>query len=779
MKKHTARWARLGVLAVILQGAGCWGDVDIVEGDPATSGVGGSSTNAPSTGVDPLQPGGEGTCEDSQVRCNGPDVERCVTVGSGSGRGWLKIQRCESAALCNAETASCNQKACSFSELRCNGAVPERCNDDLTARDQLPACAGAAYCSPDADKCAAENKQAPCCLDTPCKAGELRCNNGEIERCKDDQSGLDSIVTCATQKLCELSIGGCLANPAACQCEPPKCEAGATRCTGATLERCNADQTDWETVDTCATEELCQQGLQQVSPACPTVVCQPNEHHCEGADLQVCNAGQTGFELVKTCPGGAGFCNAGRGECSDAPCEIGETSCNGAQRVRCRQDQSGSDPLPGPGSLCATARLCELGLPAGICEPPVCGAGQFGCNDNQPIRCNADQTGFDNVGAPCLRAELCDVGRQRCNFCFPGRRECTPDNRSSRTCAPDGNSFGSLTFCPLGCIPSTGACQTCNVGEFRCQGGLLTRCNDGVSFTPLNVGSTCSGTSQVSCNGTQVQTTPCALGCNAQRSSCNQCSAGQRSCTDTTNFATCQPNGTFGPAQSCGAGMLCAGAGVCSCTPGQASCSGNTLQVCNDTGTALVAGARCGGPGGTVLRTCAAGELTTNTCPSAALCAAATGATCAAACTEGERTCAAGQPQVCTNGQRVAAPACGAGFACEGAGQCLCAVGDVRCAAGALVQCSADRTSFEPAPTCDGATLRSCAGATRQPDQLCASAAICAASGAVCAACLDSDPVSCDGGTEVRCVGGALQRTACDLDLCVPELGGCVTDVLP
>ncbi|HEU4582645.1 MAG TPA: hypothetical protein VFS67_30520 [Polyangiaceae bacterium] len=773
MNKHTARWARLGFLALILQGVGCWGDVDIMEGPPP--GVGGSSTGGPEVAVGSVLP-----CEDSDVQCNGSDVERCVTLGSGSGRGWLKIQHCDSAALCNQETASCTNRACNFSELRCNGAVPERCNDDLTARDPLPACAGAAYCSPDAEKCAAENKQAPCCLDTPCKAGELRCNNGEIERCKDDQSGLDSVVTCATQKLCELSIGGCLANPASCQCEPPKCEAGATRCTGAVLERCNADQTDWETVNDCVTEELCQQGLEQPVPACPGVPCQPGEHRCTGADLEVCNAGQTGFELVQTCPGGAAFCDAGNGVCAQTPCSIGQTSCNGAQMVRCRQDQTGFDPVPG--ALCETARLCELGRSAGVCQRPTCNAGEFHCQDNQPIRCNPEQTDFVSAGPACLRAELCDESRQRCNFCFPGRRECTPDNRSSRTCAPDGNSFGPLTFCPLGCIPSTGACQTCNVGELRCQGGLLSRCNDGVSFTPLNVGATCSGNSQVTCSGNQVQTTPCALGCNAQRSACNQCTAGQRSCADTTSFATCQPNGTFGPAQSCGAGLLCAGQGVCSCTPGQATCSGNTLQVCNDTGTGLVAGARCGGPGGNVLRTCAAGQLTTNTCLSAALCTAATGSTCAAACTEGERTCAAGQPQVCTNGQIVPAAACDPGFACEGAGLCRCAAGDVRCTGGALVQCSADRASFEPAPACSGATLRSCTGATRLPDQACGSAALCAASvGGVCAACQNSDPVSCAGDSEVRCVGGQLQQTACDpiLGLSCLDGIGCVADVIP
>jgi len=766
MKKHTAGWARLGVLAAFLLGAGCWGDVDIV--DPPVTSVGGSTAAPPDVELDPLRPG----CEDSDVRCNAGDLERCVSLAAGQPSGWLKIQHCDSAALCNADLASCTSKTCAFGELRCNGAVPERCNDDLTAREQLDSCPSAAFCSLDADKCSAENKQAPCCLQTACKGGELRCNNGQLERCRDDQLGLDPIVTCASQKLCELSLGGCQASPGSCACEPPKCEAGAARCTGTTLERCNADQTDWQTVDTCTTEDLCQAGLALPEPACVTETCAVGQHRCSGAALELCNAGQTDFEAVQTCPGGPAFCDSGAGVCTETPCQVGDTRCNGRQIERCRADRSGFDPTP---TVCATPQLCGLNAQrVAFCTEPSCGPSEFQCDDNQPLRCNAAQNGFVSAGAACPRAELCDETRQRCDFCFPGRRECTPDLRSSRTCSPDGTVFGPLTFCPLGCVAGSGACQTCNVGEFRCQGGLLQRCNDGVSFAPLNVGAQCASGSQLSCSGNQLLTAPCgALGCNPQRNACNQCAVPQRACVDTRNVVACRADGTFGPATPCGSGLLCAGAGQCACTPGQPSCSGNTLQVCNPTGDGLVAGARCSGTGANVLRTCAAGELTTNTCTTGALCAAATGATCAA-CIEGERTCAAGQPQVCTNGQRVPAAACAAGFTCEGAGLCRCTAGDLGCAAGALVQCAVDRTTLEAAPSCVGATLRACSGDTRLPDQICGAADLCAAaSGGVCAVCRDTDLPGCaDGGTEIRCVAGQVQQNSCGvIALCVDGVG--------
>ncbi len=748
----------IAALVALPLGAGC-GDVQLL--DQPRSGV-----ELPGTMMETMPNEPAPACEVPDAQCNGQYVETCVEL---SGRkAWLPSQDCKTSALCAESPARCLQAACLFGEMKCAGNLPQRCNEDLTELEQQATCPSAGHCSLDAERCAAEGKPTPCCLENPCETGELRCNDGELERCGD--LAFDSLVTCATQKLCELSLEACQGDAASCACQAPECDAGETRCTGAALERCNADQTGWELVRECATRELCELGRQRDVPQCEPETCGAGEFRCTGALLERCNAAQTAFDSLSTCEGGAAFCDSGAGVCNDVGCQIGETRCNGAQVERCRADQMGFDP---EGAPCATAQLCQIQDGSALCIPPSCDANEFDCDGNRPRRCNAGRTGFVNAGAACLREELCSEFRQRCDFCVPSRRECTPDLRFSRTCAPDGNSFGPLTFCPLGCIAGSGACQTCTVGSYSCQGGVLARCNDGFSFTPLNRNSDCSGQNQVSCNGNQLNTTVCEAGCNPQRNVCNQCSGQQRICMGTGSFATCQPNGTFGPATACGAGLLCAGAGQCSCVPGQLSCSGDSLLTCNATGTALVAAPRCGGSGGTVLRSCEDGELSTATCASAALCSASTGSSCGD-CVEGERSCAGGQPQVCSNGQRVPAPPCADGLVCEGAGLCRCTAEEVRCRAGELLECAADGLSFEPAAACASATLRSCNG-NNLVSATCGSAQLCLASvGDECAECLESDPPSCsdDLGTELRCVSGQIEENDCDtLSLCVPNLG--------
>lgn len=762
---HALRAAATALLVLLPVGLGC-GDVQLLDEPPGAAGA----VGGPETIYNPNEPP-PSVCSESEVQCNGAYLERCVQVPGSQVRGWLAEQNCLSPALCKLSPARCEAAACGFGEMRCVGNLPQRCNEELTERQQLGTCASAGHCSLDPEKCAAEGQPTPCCLTNPCEAGELRCNDGGLERCVNGL-GFELVVTCATQKLCELSLGSCQSNPASCACQPPTCEVGATRCTGTALEQCNADQTGWEPVgEPCPSPELCELGRQRAVPACESAPCEPNELRCTGASLERCNAGQTGFELVSTCEGGPAFCDSVRGECTTVPCDIGDTRCNGAQVESCLPDRSGFAAT----DQCDTPQLCQVVNDVAVCRPAACAANAFDCAGSQPMRCNAGQTAMVNAGQPCLRDELCSEFRQRCDFCFPSRRECTPDLRFSRTCAPDGDSFGPLTFCPLGCIAGTGACQTCTVGDYSCQGGVLARCNDGFSFTPLNRASDCSGQNQVSCNGNQRVTTPCgAPGCNTQRNACNQCTGQQRSCADTSSFVTCQPNGTFGPATPCGAGLLCAGAGQCACVANQLSCSGDTLLTCNATGTALVAAARCGGAGGAVLRTCEDGELNSSNCGSAALCSASTGDTCST-CLDGERSCAAGRPQECVAGQQVLEAPCGAGLACVGAGVCSCTVGEVSCSAGALQQCSADGASFEPAAACDDVTLRSCNGNELVTDT-CASPDHCLASAAgnTCAQCLESEPPNCteDLAAELRCVAGAIEQTACGLlGLCVPGVG--------
>ncbi len=672
----------------------------------------------------------EPACEVGLVRCSEGWVERCLPGDAASDARWTKFEDCLSEALCVAP-GMCLPPTCRARAARCEVAAAQRCEADLTGWEELDACDSAAHCSLDAERCAAAGGEAPCCLDAPCQPGELRCNANELERCRDDQTGLDRVVDCVTPGLCDASLADCAASPETCACVPPACAAGATRCDGSTLMRCNQDQTAYEFVETCESAELCALGQERTPLSCEPPACPEGSFSCDGAGvLRACNAAQTGFEPGVPCEGGAAFCNAGQGVCTTTPCAPGDRACDGAEVLGCREDRTGFAPLA---LSCATAELClDDGQGEAGCLPPACPADEVRCAASQLQRCNPGRTEFANLGPACPRADLCSAQRQRCDFCVPSRQECTPDLRSRRQCAADGNSFGPSTFCPLGCIPQSGTCNTCVTGSYTCDDGLLSRCNDGFSFTPLNRGSDCAGGTLVRCNGDTLQNTPCgAPGCNVSRNACNECSGQARTCAGGTAFRACQLDGTFGPTTSCQDGLACTGAGQCTCAPNAVSCAGDALLVCDGSGDGITAGARCSGPGGNVLRTCDDGALTTNVCGSGALCDAAAGAECPA-CIAGESSCSAasGQPLDCVDGELVARGACGPGLACEGAGLCRCAVGALRCEGDELTSCDAARAAFEPAAACGGplgATLRTCDDGVRT-DSECADAEACAAS---------------------------------------------------
>ena len=404
-----------------------------------------------------------------------------------------------------------------------------------------------------------------------------------MQRCNADQTAWEAIETCATPDLCLAGLADCGRSPNACSCQAPKCELSDTRCTGATLERCNVGRTGWDPVEPCATAALCEAGRATLGgTACVAPACEVGSHSCDGAVLQGCRIDRTAFDDQEECIG-APFCNLTEGRCDDAPCEIGEHRCSGSQIEVCLDDRTG---FVAEGPACATPALCKESDPTDVhCDPPQCAVNQFSCFQGSQLQaCNEGRTGFVNAGPACLRPDLCSADRRRCDFCVPGRQECTIDQSSTRVCSLSGNFFGPETFCPLGCVPATGQCNTCNVGDYICGNGNLQRCNDGRSFTPLNRATDCSNGLQVSCvNGTVLR---------------NQCDAG----------------------------FSCGGTGQCLCTPGPAFCDGDDLVQCN--GTAIVAADRCQGAGGNILTTCDDGDLETDVCDDDDECEDADGATC-------------------------------------------------------------------------------------------------------------------------------------------------------
>lgn len=754
----------MAVLVAGLAAASCLGDVEIVE-----------PSDDPNTDINMLEP----PCEDGEVRCNGAWLERCAAAADGSTTRWNKVENCDAPALCSKDQSMCLVSPCGDDRARCEGASPQVCANDLSGWVGLEdSCLSAAHCSLDSAACGTETKEAPCCLSEPCTAGQLRCNGSQLERCRPDTSGYNPELpaACDTPLLCERALGECQ-SAGSCACVPAICELDELRCTGATLERCSADRTTWEFVETCATPELCRVASDPLDVAvasCP-VPCGVGEFQCFGADLMLCNEGRTGFVLQQPCPAGT-ICST-TGACRDT-CDPTERQCNGAQIEQCAASLTAFEPAVGDGTLCDTPELCVDTAPVGQarCDIAACGINAFSCAGTQLTQCNAGRTASLPVGQPCPREDLCSTERGRCDFCVPNRQECTPNLTAARQCAADGNAFGPLTNCPLGCIAATGLCRTCTIGSYTCAANQLSRCDNGFSFTPLGRATDCSAnnTQQTTCTGNTLSTPPCGFGCNTTRNVCNQCSGATRQCVgNSDNFQVCQANGTFGASQACPAGLDCSGAGACGCTPGAATCDDDDLVVCNAAGSGFVAGATCAG---VVRRTCANGALTSVPCGSAGLCTSGTGAACGG-CVNGERSCSGGinsQPVVCASGAFQAAPSCDADFACEDAGVCRCAAGSLRCEADAVTACNAGRTAFAATPRCSGATLRACNAAGTVLQLPCGSAALCAASpGDACVECVEPTPSTCtaDGQLET-CVAGDLQQAPCpEGTTCFPLLG--------
>src|SRR5690606_3418264 len=143
------------------------------------------------------------------------------------------------------------------------------------------------------------------------------------------------------------------------QCRTPICVPREVRCDVASLMACNEGQTAFYVAEDCATPKLCDASITYTglrgSPRCVRPACAEGEHRCTADGvLEVCNADRDGFDPLIKCIGPP-FCNAvaadnGTAEdgCEDAPCDPGEEQCNGPQIQRCLPDQTGFENVGAP-----------------------------------------------------------------------------------------------------------------------------------------------------------------------------------------------------------------------------------------------------------------------------------------------------------------------------------------------------------------------------------------------------------------------------------------------
>lgn len=355
-----------------------------------------------------------------------------------------------------------------------------------------------------------------------------------------------------------------------------------------------------------------------------------------------------------------------------------------------------------------------------------------------------------------------------------------------------------------GCQP-----PVCSVGEFRCRGAQLERCNEGqTGFTALDQ---CA--SALHCNASRGRCTDAPCDATAREAQCNGpvleeclpgrsewslldtcathglCDAAARACVPAdcrignsdsppspylcvggnlmrcndaqtdwefvetcVNTANCNPlletlvGDPYAPAMTTEQ-LQRLGCSPPACTPGRYQCDDLDLMLCgaNRTGYTDLA-ASCGNP-----RQC---DATLGRCSPEP-------------CTIGEHQCSGDQFQICTEtGWRLEA-LCSSGAPCDPIAGCLdaaCRPNEYQCDGAELRRCNLTRTGWIPVRTCDSASLCNVAAKRCEPPACVSGATRCTAAGALqrCAPERNAWTTVADCAAQVALPAGLNPSALCD-----------------
>jgi hypothetical protein len=238
-------------------------------------------------------------CNANEYRCTGAELERCNVARTG----WIPVNTCTTAALCNVAAKRCEAPVCAPNERRCTAAgVLERCNEDRTGWSTLSDCVASAAAGANDASALCDPSAGGRCLPSPsCTAGFFRCNGAELELCRDNAWHPHDRCTTAAQ--CDAIGGSCLValcEPGQFRCVTPgsppvPAEDGASRL-GLQLEVCNDFGTAFEASRECARLELCDDEHGQCD------ICDPSlPLLCSANRLQVCTADGQELTPLKVC----------------------------------------------------------------------------------------------------------------------------------------------------------------------------------------------------------------------------------------------------------------------------------------------------------------------------------------------------------------------------------------------------------------------------------------------------------------------------------------------
>jgi hypothetical protein len=148
------------------------------------------------------------------------------------------------------------------------------------------------------------------------------------------------------------------------------------------------------------------------------------------------------------------LCQLGISSGNCAQCIPGEFHCSGATLEKCSDDASGYAAV----KTCDSAALCKAD--SGACTDAACMAGRFNCQNDVLLRCKADQTGFEQVMT--CGAGLCDAARGACAACQAGSRSCDGGTNTALVCDATGKTLArNACVSPRGKCVGAGQCVEC------------------------------------------------------------------------------------------------------------------------------------------------------------------------------------------------------------------------------------------------------------------------------------------------------------------------------
>lgn len=131
------------------------------------------------------------------------------------------------------------------------------------------------------------------------------------------------------------------------------------------------------------------------------------------------------------------------------PCQPLTWRCSGAVLQSC--GASGWETA----QVCETSALCSAY--AGKCEEPVCAPGEYSCDAQKLMLCNAGRDGWV-MKENCKQELVCDAAKGRCATCVAGSMAC--QGADLLVCTDDGQGMQVLQTCATGevCDATLGIC---------------------------------------------------------------------------------------------------------------------------------------------------------------------------------------------------------------------------------------------------------------------------------------------------------------------------------